>query len=45
MSSSGRIAEIVELVGSSDKSWEETAVKEAVKTMRNIWNRVLDKNC
>jgi flavin-binding protein dodecin len=39
MSSASTIAEIVELVGSSDKSWEDaaqTAVKEAVKTIRNV---------
>jgi flavin-binding protein dodecin len=39
MSSASTIGEIVELVGSSDKSWEDavqTAVKEAVKTIRNI---------
>jgi dodecin len=37
--SSSSIGEIVELVGSSDKSWEDaaqTAVKEAVKTIRNV---------
>jgi flavin-binding protein dodecin len=38
MSSATRIAEIVELIGSSDKSWEETAAKEAIKTMRNTHN-------
>ena len=39
MSSSSSIGEIVEIVGSSDKSWEDaaqTAVKEAVKTIRNV---------
>jgi dodecin len=39
MSSASSIGEIVELVGSSDKSWEDaaqTAVKEAVKTIRNV---------
>jgi flavin-binding protein dodecin len=39
MSSSSSIGEVVELVGSSDKSWEDaaqTAVKEAVKTIRNV---------
>jgi flavin-binding protein dodecin len=39
MSSSSTIGEIVELVGSSNKSWEDaaqTAVKEAVKTIRNV---------
>jgi flavin-binding protein dodecin len=39
MSSASTIGEIVELVGSSDKSWEyaaQTAVKEAVKTIRNV---------
>jgi flavin-binding protein dodecin len=39
MSSASTIGEIVELVGSSDKSWEDaaqTAVKEAVKTIRNV---------
>jgi dodecin len=37
MSSASTIREIVELVGSSDKSWEDaaqTAVKEAVNTIR-----------
>jgi flavin-binding protein dodecin len=37
MSSSIPIAQIVELVGSSDKSWEDaaqTALKEAIKTIR-----------
>ena len=37
--SSSSIGEVVELVGSSDKSWEDaaqTAVKEAVKTIRNV---------
>jgi flavin-binding protein dodecin len=47
MSSASTIAEIVELVGSSDKSWEDaaqTAVKEAVKTIRNVHAiEVLDK--
>jgi dodecin len=47
MSSSTPIAEIVELVGSSDKSWEDaaqTALKEAIKTIRNIHGiEVLDK--
>ena len=47
MSSSTPIAEIVELVGSSDKSWEDaaqTALNEAVKTIRNITGiEVLDK--
>jgi flavin-binding protein dodecin len=39
MSSASTIGEIVELVGSSDKSWEDaaqTAVKEAIKTVRNV---------
>jgi dodecin len=39
MYSASTIGEIVELVGSSDKSWEDaaqTAVKEAVKTIRNV---------
>jgi dodecin len=39
MSSASTIGEIVELLGSSDKSWEDaaqTAVKEAVKTIRNV---------
>jgi dodecin len=39
MSSASTIREIVELVGSSDKSWEyaaQTAVKEAVNTIRNV---------
>ena len=39
MSSASTIGEIVELVGSSDKSWEDaaqTAVKEAVNTIRNV---------
>jgi dodecin len=39
MSSSSSIGEVVELVASSDKSWEDaaqTAVKEAVKTIRNV---------
>jgi flavin-binding protein dodecin len=39
MSSASTIGEIVELVGSSDKSWEDaaqSAVKEAVKTIRNV---------
>lgn len=39
MSSSSSIGEIVELVGSSDKSWEDAAqaaVKEAIKTIRNV---------
>jgi dodecin len=47
MSSSIPIAEIVELVGSSDKSWEDaaqTTLKEAIKTIRNIHGiEVLDK--
>jgi dodecin len=47
MSSASAIGEIVELVGSSDKSWEDaaqTAVKEAVKTIRNVHAiEVLDK--
>ena len=47
MSSASTIGEIVELVGSSDKSWEDaaqTAVKEAVKTIRNVHAiEVLDK--
>jgi dodecin len=47
MSSSIPIAQIVELVGSSDKSWEDaaqTALKEAIKTIRNIHGiEVLDK--
>ena len=47
MSSASTIGEIVELVGSSDKSWEDAAqiaVKEAVKTIRNIHGiEVLDK--
>ncbi|HET7390930.1 MAG TPA: dodecin family protein [Nitrososphaeraceae archaeon] len=47
MSSYIPIAEIVELVGSSDKSWEDsaqTALKEAIKTIRNIHGiEVLDK--
>ena len=47
MSSSSTIGEIVELVGSSDKSWEDAAqiaVKEAVKTIRNVRGiEVLDK--
>ena len=47
MSSSTPIAEIVELVGSSDKSWEDaaqTALKEAIKTIRNIHGiEALDK--
>ena len=47
MSSSTPIAEIVELVGSSDKSWEDaaqTALKEAIKTIRNISGlELLDK--
>jgi dodecin len=47
MSSSTPIAEIVELVGSSNKSWEDavqTALNEAVKTIRNITGiEVLDK--
>jgi flavin-binding protein dodecin len=46
MSSASSIGEIVEL-GSSDKNWEDaaqTAVKEAVKTIRNIHAiEVLDK--
>ena len=45
--SSSSIGEVVELVGSSDKSWEDatqTAVKEAVKTIRNVHAiEVLDK--
>ena len=39
MSSASTIGEIVELVGRSDKGWEDTAqtaVKEAVKTVRNV---------
>ena len=39
ISSASTIGEIVELVGSSDKSWEDaaqTAVKEAVKTIRDV---------
>lgn len=39
MSSASTIGEIVELVGSSDKSWEDaaqTAVKEAIKTIKNV---------
>ena len=39
MSSASTIGEIVELVGSSDKSWEDaaqTAIQEAVKTIRNV---------
>ena len=39
MSSASTIGEIVELVCSSDKSWEDAAqiaVKEAVKTIRNV---------
>jgi dodecin len=39
MSSASAIGEIVEFVGSSDKSWEDAAqaaVKEAVKTIRNV---------
>ena len=48
MSSASTIGEIVELIGSSDKSWEDaaqTAVKEAVKTIRNVHAiEVLDKN-
>jgi flavin-binding protein dodecin len=39
MSSASSIGEIVELVGSSDKNWEDaaqSAVKEAVKTIRNV---------
>ena len=47
MSSAPSIGEVVELVGSSDKSWEnaaQTAVKEAVKTIRNVHAiEVLDK--
>jgi dodecin len=47
MSSTSTIGEIVELVGSSDKSWEDAAqiaVKEAVKTIRNVHGiEVLDK--
>ena len=47
MSSASTIGEIVELVGSSDKSWEDAAriaVKEAVKTIRNVHGiEVLDK--
>jgi len=47
MSSASTIGEIVELVGSSDKSWEDAAqiaVKEAVKTIRNVRGiEVLDK--
>jgi flavin-binding protein dodecin len=45
--SSSSIGEVVELVGSSYKSWEDaaqTAVKEAVKTIRNVHAiEVLDK--
>jgi dodecin len=39
MSSASSIGETVELVGSSDKGWEDatqTAVEEAVKTIRNV---------
>ena len=39
MSSAWTIGEIVELVRNSDKSWEDaaqTAVKEAVKAIRNV---------
>jgi len=39
MSSASTIGEIAELVGSSDKSWKDaaqTAVKEAVNTIRNV---------
>jgi flavin-binding protein dodecin len=39
MSSSSTIGEVVELVGSSDKSWKDaaqTAVKKAVKIIRNV---------
>jgi dodecin len=39
MSSASTIGEIVELVGSSDKSWEDAAqvaIKEAVKTIKNV---------
>ena len=39
MSPASTIGEIVELVGSSDKNWEDaaqSAVKEAVKTIRNV---------
>ena len=47
MYSSSSIGEVVELVGSSDKSWEDaaqTAVKEAVTTIRNVHAiEVLDK--
>jgi flavin-binding protein dodecin len=47
MSSASTIGEIVELVCSSDKSWEDAAqiaVKEAVKTIRNVHAiEVLDK--
>jgi dodecin len=47
MSSASTIGEIVELVGSSDRSWEDAAqiaVKEAVKTIRNVHGiEVLDK--
>ena len=47
MSSASTIGEIVELVGSSDKSWEDAAqiaVKEAVKIIRNVHGiEVLDK--
>ena len=34
MSSASTIGEIIELVGSSDKSWEDAA--QAVKTIRNV---------
>jgi flavin-binding protein dodecin len=47
MSSASTIGEIIELVGSSDKSWEDAAqiaVKEAVKTIRNVHGiEILDK--
>ena len=46
-SSTTPIGEIIELVGSSDKSWEDAALnalKEAVKTIRNIHGiEILDK--
>ena len=44
MSSASTIGEIVELVGSSDKSWEDaaqTAVKEAVKTRTMMHVKIL----
>jgi len=47
MSSASTIGEIVELVGSSDKSWEDAtqiAVKETVKTIEMLHGiEVLDK--